>query len=66
MELTINGERHEYQEPLTVLELLQQLNLHPERVIVEINRTIFSPDEHNETKLKQGDTIELVQFVGGG
>ncbi|MCD6187693.1 MAG: sulfur carrier protein ThiS [Desulfuromusa sp.] len=66
MELIINAERHEYQEPLTVLELLQRLNLNPERVIVEINRTILSPAEHHETELKQGDTIELVQFVGGG
>ena len=66
MDLIINGERHEYQKPLTVQKLLQQLNLNPERVIVEINRTILSPDEHNETILKQGDTIYLVQFVGGG
>lgn len=66
MELIINGETHEYQKPLTVQELLQQLNLNPERVIVEINRTILSPTGHNETELKQGDTIELVQFVGGG
>ena len=66
IELVINGETHEYQKPLTVQKLLQQLNLNPERVIVEINRTILSPTEHNETELKQGDTIELVQFVGGG
>ena len=66
IELVINGETHEYQKPLTVQKLLQQLNLNPERVIVEINRTILSPAEHNETELQQGDTIELVQFVGGG
>ena len=66
MELIINGETHEYQKPLTVQELLQQLNLNPERAIVEINHTILSPTGHNETELKQGDTIELVQFVGGG
>ncbi len=66
MKLTINGEIKEYQQHLTVQQLLQQLNLQSERVVVEINRAILSPDMHNTTELKAGDTIELVQFVGGG
>ncbi len=66
MQLIINGKTKEYQEPLTVLHLLQQLDLSPERVVVELNRHILSPDEHNSTELKSDDTIELVQFVGGG
>ncbi len=66
MKLTINGEIREYQQQLTVQQLLHHLNLKPERVVVEINRAILSPDMHNLTELKAGDTIELVQFVGGG
>ena len=66
MKLTINGDIKEYQEQLTVQQILQQLNLQSERVVVEINRAILSPDMHSTTVLKAGDTIELVQFVGGG
>ena len=65
MKLTINGKTKEYQETLTVQQLLQQLKLSPERVVVELNRNILSADMHNKT-LQSEDTIELVQFVGGG
>jgi thiamine biosynthesis protein ThiS len=66
MKITINGEIKEYQEQLTVQQLLQRLKLQADRVVVEVNRTILPPDMHNITELKTGDTIELVQFVGGG
>ena len=66
MKLTINGKTKEYQETLTVQQLLQQLKLSPERVVVELNRNILSADMHNNTTLQSEDTIELVQFVGGG
>ena len=66
MKLTINGEAKEYREQLTVLQLLQLLTLSPEQVVVELNRDILLPEVHSTTGLKSGDTIELVQFVGGG
>ena len=66
MQLTINGEIREYPEQLTVNQLLQQLKLSPERVVVELNHGILSPDQHTATQLKPEDIIELVQFVGGG
>ena len=66
MKLTINGKSKEFPEKLTVQQLLQQLSLSPERVVVELNRHILSPDMHTNTALKAEDTIELVQFVGGG
>ncbi len=66
MKLIINGEVKNYQEGLTVQQLLEKLNLSPERVVVELNRTILSQDVQTHTELKSEDTIELVQFVGGG
>ena len=66
MKLMINGEIKEYQDKLTIQELLHQLKLSPERVVVELNREILSPDMHKNTILKAEDTLELVQFVGGG
>lgn len=66
MKITINGETKEYQKQLTVQQLLQQLKLQSNRVVVELNHSVLSPNNHNETELKNGDSIELVQFVGGG
>ena len=67
MKLTINGSTKEFSAPITtVQQLLTQLNLSPEQVVVELNRNILPAEKHPETELKSGDSIELVQFVGGG
>lgn len=66
MKITINGKIKEYQEQLTVQQLLQRLKLPSDRVVVELNGSILPLDAHIDTKLKTGDIVELVQFVGGG
>ncbi len=66
MKLIINGKTNDYTEQLTVEQLLQQLNLEPDQVVVELNRNILTPDLHNTSNLSDGDSLELVQFVGGG
>lgn len=66
MQLTINGHKKEFAAPITVQQLLTQLDLSTERVVVELNRNILTAEKHSETELKPGDSIELVQFVGGG
>ena len=66
MELTINGRKKTYHDKMTVQQLLQLSNLPPEQVVIELNNSILSPDMHDNTELKHGDAIELIQFVGGG
>lgn len=66
MELTINGKIKEYQSGITVQQLLRLSEIPPERVVIELNRNILSADMHDKTELRHGDTIELIQFVGGG
>jgi sulfur carrier protein len=34
--------------------------------VVELNRNIVSRETHASTQLKEGDTLEIVHFVGGG
>ncbi len=62
----INGEEKEIAESLSVAQLLDELGLRPGRVVVELNRNVISRDAHGTTFLKEGDTIEIVHFVGGG
>lgn len=66
MQLNINGKLRDFTEPLTISQLLQQLELAPERVVVELNREILTVDLQTNVQLKDGDTLELIQFVGGG
>lgn len=66
MNLSINGKNREFPAQLNIVELLEFLELKPERVVVELNQEILTADKHAEIQLKDGDTLELIQFVGGG
>ena len=62
----INGEEKEVGAGLNVAQLLEQLGIRPGRVVVELNRDILPRDAHGATVLNEGDSLEIVHFVGGG
>jgi len=66
MHLTINGQARDVSDSLNVAQLLDELQLDPQRVAVEHNRAIVAREEFGSRKLHNGDTLEIVQFVGGG
>jgi sulfur carrier protein len=67
MKLIINGEAVKITEEVeTIEQLLELYQLDNRVVIVELNEEILQKKEHASTKLKDGDHIELVSFVGGG
>jgi thiamine biosynthesis protein ThiS len=66
MELTINGEAVHAPCGLTVLELLDQRNLKAQAVVVERNFVLVPKDAFAETLLEDGDSVEILHFVGGG
>jgi sulfur carrier protein len=63
--ITINGEAATI-DPLSVQAYLEQLGIDPRRVAVELNREILPKGAYLGTTLKDGDSIEIVHFVGGG
>lgn len=62
----VNGEKREFSEGMTVTELLHSLKLHPRLIVVEHNREILDRAAYQNTKVRDGDALELVHFVGGG
>jgi thiamine biosynthesis protein ThiS len=66
MQITLNGEGRSFPEGTTLNELVQALNLEPERVAIELNRAIVRRDFWNTTVVEGGAEIEIVMFVGGG
>jgi thiamine biosynthesis protein ThiS len=66
MQLIINGEARSFEAPLTISGLLDQLGLKQDRVAVEYNRTLLPRTDWAATALAEGDSLEIVQFVGGG
>ena len=65
MKVRLNGEDYET-KATTVKGLLDELDVHPQRVAVELNLKIIKKAEYEDTELKEGDSIEVVSFVGGG
>lgn len=66
IEIVLNGESRLVPEGLNMMELLVDLGVDPERVAVELNRTIVRQTDWRERKVEGGATVEIVQFVGGG
>lgn len=61
----INGEDLKL-EGKTVEEYLAAMKYDKTRIAVEINCEIVPKAEYGKTVLKDGDTVEVVSFVGGG
>jgi len=66
MKIVLNGEERELDGPTTLAALLAQLKLEPNRVAVEVNRSIVPRSQHAQCVLREGDQLELVTLVGGG
>ena len=66
MTVTINGERREIPEGLTVIELLEKLGMPRERVAIERNLEILPRACWRQTTIEPNDRFEIVHFVGGG
>jgi thiazole synthase len=64
--ITLNGERRDVPEPLTVAGLLRHLGVKPEHVAVERNRDLVPRARHAESPIAPGDVLEVVTLVGGG
>ena len=66
MTLTVNGEPKNVPEGLTLAQLVRELGLERNPIAVELNRQVIPRDRHGETRLAQGDRLEIVTLVGGG
>ena len=66
--LKINGKEKQFPDgiPKTLIELLKKLDINQATVVAEINGKIIERQNFSETKLRNGQNIELVRFVGGG
>ena len=64
--ITLNGEPRPFNESLTVLDLLRTLGYENGRVAVELNCDVVPKAQHENTRLNDGDAVEIVTLVGGG
>ena len=65
MNIKVNGDARDVADGITLRQLVQQFNLVPEKVAIELNRRLVRSDRYDQA-LKDGDEVEIVTFVGGG
>ena len=67
MDVKINGEQKNFENQLTVTELLKEEKVDmPDMVTVQVNGEILNKDNYASTSLKEGDEVEFLYFMGGG
>jgi sulfur carrier protein len=66
MNITLNGESKSLPANLSLQQLLDQLALPAGRVACEVNLKIIKRAQYPQTVLQEGDTVEIIQAIGGG
>ena len=66
MKIVINGENHTLTEPTSLQQLVSDLGFENRRLAIEVNQAIVPRGEYDDFLLKDGDTVEIVQAIGGG
>lgn len=64
--ITVNGKEHPFEEGCTIASVLSRLGVSADHKAIEQNGTIIPVESIGETLVAPGDTIEIIQFVGGG
>lgn len=67
MIITVAGVTKEVTDGLTVKELIELENVEtPEYVSISVNDEFINSGDFAALKLKDGDTVEFMYFMGGG
>jgi sulfur carrier protein len=66
MQLSVNGVSYNLPDRTTVLQLMETLGVKTDGTAVEVNREIVPRAAHPQRELREGDSVEIVTFVGGG
>jgi sulfur carrier protein len=64
--ITLNGKPKELSGITDLESTVEQFCKDKTPVIAELNGEIIKPPQWKEMTLKEGDTLELISFVGGG
>jgi thiazole synthase len=66
LKIVLNGDPFELAGPRTISALLSELEIDARRVAVEHNLIVLKRAAFETTQVREGDQVEIVNFVGGG
>ncbi len=64
--IVINGCPADNAEKMTLSDYLAGEGYIPARIAIEYNGKIISREEYGQIRLQDGDSVEIIQFMGGG
>ncbi len=66
MKILVNGESREIPEGTTLQSLIDELGIAEKVMAAAVNMEIVKKEQWSGHRLREGDRIELLHFVGGG
>ena len=66
IKITVNGKQMQIIPKLSMKSLISKLNMPLNKIAIELNKKIIDKKRISKIKLKKGDKIEIVHFIGGG
>jgi sulfur carrier protein len=64
--IRLNGDPHVVEGDARLTTLIAALKMKPTRIAVELNREVVPKADYASITLREGDELELINFVGGG
>ena len=66
IKITVNGKQMQIIPKFTLKSLITKLKMPLNKIAIELNKKIIDKKRISKIKLKKGDKIEIVHFIGGG
>lgn len=66
MQIKVNGKLYDFNDNITLENIINQLNISSQNIIAEVNGEVITKEEFNKTVIENNSVIELIKFVGGG
>ena len=66
IDILVNGKKEQMVGEITLSKLLEDRNIKKETVTVELNSQIVDKNKYDDVKIKNGDRLEFVYYMGGG
>ena len=66
IKISVNGKQMQIIPKFSLKNLITKLNMPLNKIAIELNKKIIDKKRISKIKLKKGDKIEIVHFIGGG
>lgn len=66
MQIKVNGKLYDFNDNITLENIINQLNISSQNIIAEVNGNVITNEKFNKTVIENDSVIELIKFVGGG